>query len=91
MAVIRLGLPVWLDTTLPDDKDGAPYRRLVFAQDTGGAINGSIRADLFWGRGQRAEEYAGRMRQPGSLYVLQPVQRQAASTIEKTGAGRGDS
>ncbi len=89
--VIRLGLPVWLDTTLPDDKDGAPYRRLVFAQDTGGAINGSIRADLFWGRGQRAEEYAGRMRQPGSLYVLQPVQRQAASTIEKSGAGRGDS
>jgi membrane-bound lytic murein transglycosylase A len=80
--VIKLGSPVWLDTTLPEPgptekakKQEIPYRRLVFAQDTGGAISGSIRADLFWGRGQRAEEYAGRMRQPGSLYILQPLQR----------------
>ena len=81
--VIRLGLPVWLDTTLPandpEKKESPPYRRLVFAQDTGGAINGSIRADLFWGRGPQAGEVAGRMRQPGSLYVLTPVQRRAAN------------
>ncbi len=71
--VVRLGLPVWLDTTLPGSDEKIPYRRLVFAQDTGGAIRGIVRADLFWGNGPRAEENAGRMRQPGSLYVLMPV------------------
>lgn len=71
--VVRLGLPVWLDTTLPGSDEKIPYRRLVFAQDTGGAIRGTVRADLFWGNGPRAEENAGRMRQPGSLYVLMPV------------------
>lgn len=78
---IELGLPVWLETTVPElnpelSKQGnvepAPLSRLVFAQDTGGAINGAVRADLFWGRGQLAEEYAGRMKQPGRLYVLLP-------------------
>lgn len=72
--VVRLGLPVWLNTTLPSDGDEKeiPYRRLVFAQDTGGAIHGTVRADLFWGNGPRAEDNAGRMRQPGSLMVLVP-------------------
>ncbi len=70
--VVRLGLPVWLDTTLPGNGEEIPYRRLVFAQDTGGAINGTVRADLYWGNGLRAEENAGRMRQSGSLYVLVP-------------------
>lgn len=78
---IRLGLPVWLETTLPVVEDSsAPdgsqkeigYSRLVFAQDTGGAISGAVRADLFWGRGRLAEEYAGRMKQPGKMFVLLP-------------------
>jgi len=78
---IDLGLPVWMETTVPElnpelnkqsHVDPAPLSRLVFAQDTGGAINGAVRADLFWGRGQLAEEYAGRMKQPGRLYVLLP-------------------
>jgi membrane-bound lytic murein transglycosylase A len=77
---IPLGSPVWVDTTLPadpGDKEGTPekYQRLTFAQDTGGAISGAVRADLFWGMGARAEDYAGRMRQPGELYVLVPAQR----------------
>lgn len=71
--VIRLGLPVWLDTTLPDN--GQPYRRLVLAQDTGGAIKGHVRADLFWGNGKRAERMAGLMKQKGRLYVLLPRAR----------------
>ena len=91
--VIQLGLPVWLDTTLPangsGEKELPAYRRLVFAQDTGGAINGSIRADLFWGRGPQAGEYAGRMRQPGSLYVLVPAQRSAANLPEPASGQRG--
>lgn len=70
---ISLGLPVWLDTTLPGATE--PYRRLVFAQDTGGAIKGPARADLFFGHGADAEERAGRMKQPGRLYLLLPRQR----------------
>lgn len=68
---IPLGLPIWLDTTLPDQEK--PYRQLVFAQDTGGAIKGPVRADLFFGYGPGAEGYAGRMRSPGTLYVLLPI------------------
>ena len=83
--VVRLGVPVWLDTTLPDNGDKEiPYRRLVFAQDTGGAINGTVRADLFWGNGSRAAENAGRMRQPGSLYVLVPVEPTPAPNTVNT-------
>lgn len=72
-AYVPLGLPVWLDTRLPDRE--APYRRLVFAQDTGGAIKGPLRADLFFGFGAQAESDAGRMRSPGRLYVLLPADR----------------
>jgi len=66
---IPLGIPVWLDATLPN---GTPLRRLVFAQDTGGAIKGPVRADLFFGRGTEAGRLAGEMKQKGSLYVLLP-------------------
>lgn len=69
--IIPLGSPVWLDTKLPE-RGSEPYRRLVLAQDTGGAINGPVRADLFWGRGERAERMAGLMKQTGRLYVLLP-------------------
>lgn len=86
--VVRLGLPVWLDTTLPNSEEEIPYRRLVFAQDTGGAINGAVRADLFWGNGLRAEENAGRMRQPGSLHVLVPVRPKPA--LNETSNTRSD-
>jgi membrane-bound lytic murein transglycosylase A len=72
-AYIPLGTPVWLDTDLPGD--GAPYRRLLFAQDTGGAIKGPLRADVFFGGGSEAEDYAGRMKQRGRLYVLLPAAR----------------
>jgi peptidoglycan lytic transglycosylase A len=72
---ILLGSPVWLDTTLPANSEPLPYRRLVFAQDTGGAIRGPERADLFLGFGERAERVAGEMRQHGNLYVLMPAKR----------------
>ncbi len=69
--VIPLGVPVWLDTTRPGT-NSEPYRRLVLAQDTGGAIKGPVRADLFWGHGASAERMAGLMKQPGRLFVLLP-------------------
>jgi membrane-bound lytic murein transglycosylase A len=76
-AFVPLGVPVWLDTTLPEEIP-TPYRRLVFAQDTGGAIKGPVRADLFFGFGDRAEDLAGKMKQPGRLYVLLPTVRVTA-------------
>lgn len=67
---IPLGSPVWVDTT--DPLDGSPLRRLMLAQDVGGAIRGPVRADVFFGWGAQAEAKAGRMRQPGRLFVLLP-------------------
>jgi len=70
---IPLGLPLWLVTTDPlDPKDQTPLRRMVTAQDTGSAIKGIVRGDLFWGFGQEAELRAGKMNEKGSYYVLLP-------------------
>jgi membrane-bound lytic murein transglycosylase A len=77
--VIEPGFPVWVDTSLPASEaedagkaKGVPYQRLMQAQDTGGAIKGYIRADIFFGAGERARRLAGLMKQRGKLYVLKP-------------------
>ncbi len=67
---IPLGVPVFLSTTMPNS--GAPLNRLMLAQDTGGAIRGAVRADFFWGFGENAAALAGRMKQPGRMWVLFP-------------------
>lgn len=65
------GAPVFLATTWPNtDKR---LHRLMVAQDTGGAIKGSVRADFFWGFGPEAGEQAGKMRQSGRMWVLMPA------------------
>jgi membrane-bound lytic murein transglycosylase A len=69
--VIPLGAPVWLQTTLPNEAE-SPLNQLMLAQDTGGAIKGHVRADVFWGRGSEAERLAGLMKQQGELFVLLP-------------------
>ncbi len=69
--VIPLGAPVWLQTSLPDESE-TPFEQLMLAQDTGGAIKGHVRADVFWGRGDEAERLAGLMKQQGQLFVLLP-------------------
>lgn len=69
-AFIPLGTPLFLSTTLP--ASDLPLQRLVMAQDTGGAIRGIIRADLFWGFGAAAGESAGLMKQQGRLWLLWP-------------------
>lgn len=68
---IPLGVPVWLDTTDPLTPE-TPLRRLVIAQDTGGAIKGPVRGDLFWGFGDEAATKAGPMKQKGHYYLLLP-------------------
>lgn len=68
---IPLGAPVFLATTQPNSP--ATLRRLMVAQDTGGAIRNPVRADFFWGFGPDAGELAGRMKQPGQMWVLLPL------------------
>jgi len=68
--VIPLGLPVFLSTTWPSSDK--PLNRLMLAQDTGGAIKGTIRGDFFWGFGAQAGRYAGSMKQQGRMWVLFP-------------------
>ncbi len=77
---IGLGVPVWLDTTITGDGGPDRLRRLLVAQDTGGAITGVVRGDVYWGAGDDAGEVAGRMNVPGRYHVLLPrtlLQRRA--------------
>ena len=67
---IPLGSPVFLATTHPNT--ATPLNRLMLAQDTGGAIRGPVRADFFWGFGEKAGAQAGRMKQQGRMWVLFP-------------------
>jgi membrane-bound lytic murein transglycosylase A len=75
-AFLPLGAPLWIDTT--DPLDGTRLQRLLVAQDTGGAIKGPIRADVFWGWGPQAEARAGKMRQQGRAFLLLPRARLTA-------------
>jgi membrane-bound lytic murein transglycosylase A len=69
-AFTPLGAPVWIE------KDGRnPLRRLMVAQDTGSAIKGAQRADVFFGTGNEAGRKAGRIKDPGRMVVLMPIQR----------------
>lgn len=68
------GTPVWLDTVRPE-ADGTglkPFRQLMIAQDTGSAIKGAARGDVFWGSGDDAARVAGHMKSPGRMVVLLP-------------------
>lgn len=67
---IPLGAPVFVDTFWPNSDK--PLRRLMMAQDTGGAIKGQIRGDFFWGLGDQAGAQAGRMKQTARFWVLLP-------------------
>lgn len=65
-----LGAPVWIE------KDGAaPIRSLMVAQDTGGAIKGAQRADIFYGTGDAAGDAAGTVKDGGRMVVLLPIDR----------------
>lgn len=67
---IPLGYPLFLSATNPLTQKA--INGVVFAQDTGGAIKGQIRADLFCGFGEKAEELAGKLQSPLQLYLLVP-------------------
>jgi len=67
-AYFPLGVPFWLDAALDDGR----LQRLLIAQDTGGAIRGPVRGDVFWGHGPDAERRAGTMRARGGYFLLLP-------------------
>lgn len=69
---VPLGLPLWLDSV---DPDGQPLRRLMVAEDTGAAIKGPVRGDIYWGPGEAAFDKAGRMKSQGCYYLLLPRDR----------------
>ena len=75
---IPLGMPLWLETYENDGqfqeniKPSTHLKRLVIAQDTGGAIKGKIRGDVYWGIGEEAELKAGPMKDRGRYYMLVP-------------------
>ena len=92
---VPLGAPLWLDTMIPEPNDPTapaapgytqtPFRRVMVAQDTGGAIKGANRFDLFWGAGQRARAVAGGLSWKGSATLLLP--RAAAERLLGGGVG----
>lgn len=79
---IPLGVPVFLSTTQPNSD--LPLRRLMLAQDTGGAIRGAVRADFFWGFGAEAGERAGKMKQVGLMWVLLPKALAKTQNLNET-------
>jgi membrane-bound lytic murein transglycosylase A len=90
MKLHPLGAPMYVAATRPDADPAKPdhvIQRLMVAQDTGGAIKGPVRGDVFWGFGADAESIAGRMKSSGQLYVFLPkslASRLAPSTDFKT-------
>ena len=68
------GTPIWIDADLPIDseKPETKFRRLLFAQDTGSAIVGPARADIYFGHGEEISHIAGRIKQYGQFVMLMP-------------------
>ena len=74
-ALHPLGVPMYVATQIPaaaTREQPTTFVCLCIAQDTGGAIKGPVRADIFWGFGARAESIAGGLKSGGGLYVLLP-------------------
>jgi membrane-bound lytic murein transglycosylase A len=78
------GTPFFIDAMLPVDtpKATTAFRRLMIAQDTGSAIVGPARADLYFGAGDAAGKVAGRIRHPGRFVMLIPRE------LDIVGAGK---
>ena len=79
-AFVPLGAPVWVETLLPG---GVPLASLMVAQDTGGAIKGVNRLDLFRGAGAQARAEAGALSAPARVVLLLP--KAAAARLSDDG------
>tara|TARA_R110000868_G_scaffold218576_1_gene468971 strand:+ start:115550 stop:116671 length:1122 start_codon:yes stop_codon:yes gene_type:complete len=67
---IPLGIPGFVDTKLT--YNNRPFKRMIYTQDTGAAIKGGVRGDIFFGKGEKAELLSGAQNASGSLYVFVP-------------------
>ena len=76
-AYTPLGAPVWVEKAGAD-----PIRSLMVAQDTGGAIKGPQRADIFYGTGRAAGDAAGVVKDAGRMVLLLPIDRAYAMLPE---------
>lgn len=79
---VPLGAPIWLHTTRPSrdaKRQDLEFKRLMIAQDTGGAIRGPVRGDVYWGAGDKATTIAGRMKNAGHYWMLLPKEIARAS------------
>ncbi|MEQ8389945.1 MAG: murein transglycosylase A [Thalassospira sp.] len=76
-----MGVPVWLETRDPMNLD-RKFNRLMIAQDTGGAIRGPVRGDIFFGPGDDAALFAGHMNRSGQKFVLLPTLIDPANWLE---------
>jgi membrane-bound lytic murein transglycosylase A len=84
-SVWTFGTPIWIDTALPPEapQGPQPVRRLMVAQDTGSAIKGAARGDVYWGWGSEAEQIAGHMKSPARMTVLLPKSVAVSSGLLK--------
>jgi membrane-bound lytic murein transglycosylase A len=71
-SIWMFGTPIWIDTTTPLEAGSKPFQHLMVAQDTGTAIKGHVRGDVYWGWGEEAAFNAGHMKSAGSMVVLLP-------------------
>ena len=73
-SIWNYGLPFWLSANLPRcGREPSPFRRLTIAQDTGSAITGPARCDIFFGSGDDAGARAGDIRHKGEVFVFLPA------------------
>ncbi len=80
------GTPFFIAADLPieGDKSATKFRRLVFAQDTGSAIVGPARADIYFGAGAEAARVAGRIKNPGQFVMLMPRELDPVEAMRDT-------
>jgi len=83
-AIHTYGTPFWIEAELPIDSEQPTtrFRRLMVAQDTGGAIVGPARADIYFGAGVDAGTVSGRLRHPGNFYMLVPKEADPSALID---------
>jgi len=74
-AFVPLGVPLWV-TTIDPLNAGKAFNRLMVAQDTGSAIKGPVRGDIFFGFGDASARRAGNMKAKGRYYLLLPKKTQ---------------
>ena len=70
--LLPFGFPFWLETKIQENDQIFKFQKLVVSQDTGTAIRGAVRADIYFGDDEKAEELASKMKFKGKYYILLP-------------------